>query len=108
MSFFSTLFSPIEKWRDNPERTEKNPPSCNQEIQNIDKTERAKVEGMHGISINAKTNIILSTTQEEELIVRIHGIATTNYALDAYVTQIEKNIRINAKGADNFAQQKEE
>lgn len=100
MSIFETLFSPIDKWREEPKRTEQ-PPTCNQQIQNINKIERIKVEGLEGITISAKTNVIISSNQTDEIVVRIHGMATTNYTLNAYVTQIEKGICIKAKGQTN-------
>ena len=103
MSIFSTLFSPLEKWRESPNREEKPPHTFNQQIQSIDKTESTKIDGIEEITISARTNVILSTTQSDELVVRIHGMVTTNYAFDAYVTQIEKIIRIRAKESNSTA-----
>lgn len=107
MSIFSTIFSPIEKWRENPERKDSLPQSCSQEITNIDKIERVEAKGIEGISINAKTNIIISTSKESEIIIKIHGIKTANYELNAYVTQIDKIIHINARRNTDSTKKKE-
>lgn len=101
MSIFSTFFSSVDKWREEPSRVEQPPPTCNKEIQSINKTERIKADGLEGITISARTNVIISTNQGDEIVARIHGMATSNYTLDAYIIQIEKSIQIKAKGYTN-------
>ena len=83
MSIFSTFFSSFDKWREEPNRAEQPPPTCNKEIQSIDKIEKINAEGLEGITISAKTNVIITTNQGNEIIARIHGMATTTDTWDA-------------------------
>lgn len=109
MSFFETLFRPIGKWNENPERKDEND-APNEEMQTIDKIERIQMDEIEEITIAGNMNIMISSLESKEIIVRIHGLTTTNYVLDdIYVTKVNKGLLINAKGrVDNKSESKQE
>ncbi len=102
MSVFSTLFSPFSRWKENSNQSERNHIS-NEELQSFDKVETVSLEGIDEIYISSNANVIVSATTQKEARVRIHGTTSSNYLLDAFVTQIDKTLRVRAKRNDSNA-----
>ena len=97
MSVFRTLFSPIGKWKENP-NSEKKEESRNDVLRTIDKEEEAELNGINEIHIKSNTNVTISPTNAKNCIIRIKGITSANYHVDAYVTTIEDKLQITVKG----------